>query len=278
MAVAFQPPKPGCKVQVIGGGLPRTGTNSFCAALSILLDGPAYHAGAQYGTGTTDETHILTLIDVTKNFPYQTADDKRRALAKLESLLDGYVATSDSGMSQLVPELMEIYPDAKVICTTRDRDSWAKSMMMIVEASQPRLAGFIFFWIPSVRHLPALVDSLTNIHLQRYGLIIESPETALETYDRHHRHLEEVVPKDKLVYYSVKDGWEPLCKALGKPIPDVPFPRLNDAGDVEKVFKDLAVKGLMRWAIVFAITSGFAALGYAVWTGRAAVPGLRASV
>jgi hypothetical protein len=40
-------PKAGAEIQVIGAGLPRTGTASFSAALEILLDGPTYHGGTQ---------------------------------------------------------------------------------------------------------------------------------------------------------------------------------------------------------------------------------------
>ena len=36
------------------------------------------------------------------------------------------------------------------------------------------------------------------------------------------------VPEDRLLVYDVREGWEPLCKFLGLPIPDEPFPRLND--------------------------------------------------
>ena len=34
-------------------------------------------------------------------------------------------------------------------------------------------------------------------------------------------------PKDKLLVYNVKDGWETLCRFLGKDIPDQPFPHRN---------------------------------------------------
>lgn len=36
------------------------------------------------------------------------------------------------------------------------------------------------------------------------------------------------VPADKLLVFEPSQGWEPLCKLLGKPIPDQPFPHLND--------------------------------------------------
>ena len=31
----------------------------------------------------------------------------------------------------------------------------------------------------------------------------------------------------------MKQGWDPLCQFLGKPVPkDVPFPRTNDTGEM----------------------------------------------
>ena len=48
----------------------------------------------------------------------------------------------------------------------------------------------------------------------------------------YHRHVEEVrrrVPADKLLVFDVKEGWEPLCRFLGVPIPGgIPFPHLNE--------------------------------------------------
>lgn len=38
-----------------------------------------------------------------------------------------------------------------------------------------------------------------------------------------------LVPKERLLEWSVEDGWEPLCRFLGKPIPDEPFPHANAA-------------------------------------------------
>ena len=44
-------PKPGTTIQVIGRGVPRTGTASSSAALSILLNAPIYHGGTQATLG-----------------------------------------------------------------------------------------------------------------------------------------------------------------------------------------------------------------------------------
>jgi Sulfotransferase domain len=35
------------------------------------------------------------------------------------------------------------------------------------------------------------------------------------------------VPPERLLVYEVGDGWEPLCRFLGVPVPDEPFPHVN---------------------------------------------------
>ena len=36
-----------------------------------------------------------------------------------------------------------------------------------------------------------------------------------------------IADKHRLLIFEVKEGWEPLCKFLGKPVPDVPFPKVR---------------------------------------------------
>ena len=38
-----------------------------------------------------------------------------------------------------------------------------------------------------------------------------------------------LVHKDRLLEWYIEDGWEPLCKFLGKPVPKVAFPHANAA-------------------------------------------------
>lgn len=246
-------------------GLPRTGTNSFCAALSILLDGPPYHAGVQWGL-SKDESHILTMIEVIQRRPYRSESEKQEVLGKLAKRLDGYVATADPPLSLMVPELMELYPDAIVICTTRDPEPWGVSMEHIVRVSAPRLMGFLFFLLPSVRWCSTLFPLLTQIFVERYGIHIKNREDAYKTWDRHMTWLKEIVPPEKLFFADVKEGWAPLCKALDVPIPkDTPFPRLNDAKSIENEFKKLIFKGFLRWCIVFGAVGLVGYSSYLFW-------------
>ena len=47
------------------------------------------------------------------------------------------------------------------------------------------------------------------------------------------------MPGDRLLVWNLKDGWEPLCEFLNKPVPSEPIPRENTTGDkkyMEKFF------------------------------------------
>jgi hypothetical protein len=255
------PPKTGCKVRVIGAGLPRTATNSFCAALEILLDGPAYHLGVQTALGGSEED-VLTWIDILERRPYRSEADRQLTLKRMAKLLDGYVVTADPPLSQLVPELMELYPEAVVICSTRDIDSWAKSITIISGLVKPLQQKFIFFWIKNVRWLPKMWGLLHKIFDERFGMQPDTEETAKLVWERNRKWLQEIVPNEKLFFADVKDGWQPLCQALNLPIPkDVEFPRLNDGKAMEEIFRSWAMRGLLIWAAIFgifAIGVGFA--------------------
>ena len=45
------------------------------------------------------------------------------------------------------------------------------------------------------------------------------------------------MPSDRLLIWNVKDGWEPLCKFLGKPIPEIAIPRENLGTDTNYIQK-----------------------------------------
>ncbi|KAK4504250.1 hypothetical protein PRZ48_005166 [Zasmidium cellare] len=122
MGAEASKPQPGAKLQVIGAGLPRTGTASFAAALSILLKGPVYHGGTQICV-SGDPYHVKTWMDIISHMPYKSPADRTYVMKKLKEVTDGYVAVADTPHAQFVPELMELYPEAKVVCTVRDVDA-----------------------------------------------------------------------------------------------------------------------------------------------------------
>jgi hypothetical protein len=89
-------------------------------------------------------------------------------------------------------------------------------------------------------------------------------KNAKEGYDRHYEHVRSLVPKDRLLEYYVKDGWEPLCKFLHVDRPDVEFPRGNTTDTLNKRFEAaliLTLKAIVKRTTVLALAA--AAFGYA---------------
>ncbi len=80
-------------------------------------------------------------------------------------------------------------------------------------------------------------------------------------YNDWHQQVIEKCPKDKLLVFDVKEGWEPLCKFLGKPIPDVPFPNTNDTEQMKKLHKILNLVGWTFFGLTVGVVTG---LGYLV--------------
>ncbi|KAK7451552.1 hypothetical protein Landi51_04923 [Colletotrichum acutatum] len=129
-------PKPGTRLQVIGAGLPRTGTASLTKALEILLsdddsDGggsgaaagaPVHHGGTQLTRGP--ESEIRSWITCLSHTPIRTAADEKIVLDTLRNHFhDGFAAVVDVPGMLFTEELAALHPDALVICTVRDPEA-----------------------------------------------------------------------------------------------------------------------------------------------------------
>ncbi|KAJ5131149.1 uncharacterized protein N7515_007188 [Penicillium bovifimosum] len=256
-------PQPGAQIRVIGAGLPRTGTTSFSQALEILLNGPVYHCGTQISRGpTTEITNWMPILRSRLN-PNQDASSRKTMLSLLHRRLAGYVAITDSPGSELVPELMELYPDAKVVCTTRDPVLWETSMLRVQSLTGVWFARAVLLPLEGLRHFIPYGHLLAELWERLYGGV--AGQHGRETYASHVAWLKEVVPEDRLVFYDVKDGWTPLCEALGVEVPvGVPFPRINDSEAIERSIQHHLWRGLKRWACIFAVV-GVGVTAFRMW-------------
>ncbi|KAF2648401.1 NAD dependent epimerase/dehydratase [Lophiostoma macrostomum CBS 122681] len=241
-------PRSGVEYQVIGAGLSRTGTASFSEALRIILDGPVYHGGTQITLGKPVE--IKSWIKIIDYWPPNNENDRKLVYSMIRDRLDGYVASTDSPTNFCTRELMEVYPNAKVICTIRDPDGWVKSMEGVSNSSTMWFLRVILFPLPGMRHF---VDYINGLRKQFEYLYGEHEPVTTKSYNRHIEWLKEIVPADRLIFFDVKDGWGPLCKALGKDVPEgVPFPRINDSEAIDRFAKHIVKRGMLQWLVVFA--------------------------
>jgi hypothetical protein len=73
------------------------------------------------------------------------------------------------------------------------------------------------------------------------------PEQLIEGMQRHHDEVRSTVPPERLLVWSASEGWEPLCEFLEVPVPDMPFPRVNDSREFVNRVIDGALITLTEW-------------------------------
>lgn len=84
----------------------------------------------------------------------------------------------------------------------------------------------------------------------------------------HYDTIRDACPKERLLEYEVSQGWEPLCKFLDLPIPDQPFPNINDADEFVYVHKQIWLLALGSMVLkVSAMAVPVVAIGIGYWKG-----------
>ncbi|KAB5546900.1 hypothetical protein GE09DRAFT_1223931 [Coniochaeta sp. 2T2.1] len=255
-------PLPGAKVRVIGAGMCRTGTKSLNEALSILLSGPVHDSGVQSLGGTLHQVNAW--LEIMRHAPYaRTLAQQKYVEYLLADLTEGYVATVDCPAVTLTPELMALYPDGVVIATTRDQDSWWRSMEFVNGMMSNWYIAFLIMWVPKVGVYGRWRELFRGMTLWRYGdeMIVR------DTLRKHEEHLRAVVPREKLFWYKVEDGWEPLCKILGVPVPDREFPHNNSRKDAKGTYRELVLAGVVSWIVMLGVVGGLVWVCWGRWSG-----------
>ncbi len=204
-------------IRVIGAGFGRTGTTSLEAALEELGFGPCY--GMKDSLASTEHAGA-----------WEAA--ARGEAVDWRTLLKGYRSALDWPAASFYAELMEAYPEAKVILTVRDPEAWYESTRQTIYGA-PRTA----YASPALSLLNLFATRTRRATRVTEGVIwagtfsgrFEDREHAIGVFERHNEEVRERVPPEKLLVYSVKQGWGPLCGFLGVEEPaGVPFPHLND--------------------------------------------------
>lgn len=194
-------------MQVIGAGFGRTGTMSMQAALEIL-GYRCYHMKEV----TEHPGHLQAWHELAAG----------RAPMDWQSLFKDFQATVDFPACIYYRELLQAFPDAKVVLTVRDPERWFDSFLTLQQTTD---RFRVFRFIPRARRFLAFVDVLLP-------MVFTDPRDrarCLEVFERHNREVQEHVPKDRLLVFRVQEGWQPLCDFLGhEPPAGIPFPHLNE--------------------------------------------------
>lgn len=153
----------------------------------------------------------------------------------------GYQATADLPMALYFEQIMEQFPNCKFILTTRESsDIWFRSWDTLTKSiTQPTQHGRFFFtnvqqYSQYLRWLFSVVNKNPEYLTAPFPLPDQNRESAIAGYEEHNRRVREVIPKNRLLEYNVKEGWEPLCNFLEiSDCPQTPFPKTNSARSVQ---------------------------------------------
>lgn len=186
-------------LRVVGAGLGRTGTMSLKLALERLLGGPCYHMVEVF----SHPEHIAA---------WHAA--ARGQMPDWHTLFDGYRAAVDWPAASFWPELAAAFPDAVVLLSVRDAESWWQSAHDTIFPASQRTEG----------EWRAMFDDL---FAARFTPALDDRAQCIAAFERHNAEVRKAVPRSRLVEWRAADGWAPLCAALGVPVPNEPFPRVN---------------------------------------------------
>lgn len=192
-------------LRVIGAGLGRTGTLTLKLALERLLGEPCYHMLELF----VHPEHVAA---------WHTA--ARGGTLDWRALFHGYGAAVDWPASSFWRELMETFPDAIVLLSVRDSESWWRSAH-----------GTIF---PNIsKGPPAWRAMIDDLFAARFTSDLDDRAACIAAFERHNAEVRKAVPAARLLEWRASDGWAPLCAALGVPVPSEPLPHANSTEDFQ---------------------------------------------
>jgi hypothetical protein len=143
-----------------------------------------------------------------------------------QALFDGYVAAVDWPVVAFWRELADAYPDATILFSVRDSESWWKSC--------DRTILEIFRRDP-VPGTEAWLGMATSLLERRFTERFLNRDDAVAAYEQHSADVRRSADPKRLVEWHPGDGWEPICAALSVPVPDEPFPHANTTEEFRKM-------------------------------------------
>lgn len=194
-------------LEVIAAGLGRNATFSMKFALEALGFGPCHHMSEVFA-------------DARRQIPLWIA--AAQGAPDWDAIFDGFRACADYPSATYWRELANHYPQAKIVLTTRDPDSWFESVSETIFS--PRMND-------STKGSP--VETMMNgVIFDHFEGDITDSAFMTDWYVKRNQQVVDALPPARLLQFHPKMGWEPLCQFLGVAVPDLPFPRVNSRDEL----------------------------------------------
>ena len=193
-------------LKVVGAGVGRTGTHSLKIALEQLLGGPCHHMVEILG----DPAQAPGWMDAIEGRPVDWS-----------TMPAGYVSLVDWPGCSFWPELFAANPDALVVLSVRDPESWYRSASNTIFQSFDKVPPELEPWMGAMQVLLR----------ERFSDRFDDATAMMDAYENHNSAVRRTIPSASLLEWTPNDGWEPLCRRLGLEVPSEPFPLTNTTED-----------------------------------------------
>jgi hypothetical protein len=205
-------------LKLINAGLGRTGTTSLQVALDRLGFGPCYHM-----------FDIVSSEERLEQWEKIVCDAQR---PDWDAVFDGYTSAVDGPCAIYYRQIMEAFPEAKIVLTVRNAERWYQStydtlfQFALKSAENP----------PEINSTQYRLYRMTSTMIWNglFGGRFPDKDYAIEVFRDHNQEVIRNVDPDNLLVYDVKQGWEPLCAFLGVDVPPGEFPHVNDGESMRK--------------------------------------------
>lgn len=209
-------------LEVIGAGFGRTGTMSLKVALEQLGFDPCYH-----------------MVECMPRGPghWRLWEEAVRGADHWDAIFEGFRAAVDFPACASYAALVERYPESKVVLTIRDPERWFRSTQETIFA--PRWMQYL----QSSAEMGSFVRATVN---DVFDGRMHDRDHLVRCYAEHIEAVQRTVPAERLLVFEVAQGWEPLCAFLDRPVPDGPFPSVNDTAATIEIIDKIIAEGFER--------------------------------
>ncbi|MCD6031920.1 MAG: Sulfotransferase family, partial [Thermomicrobiales bacterium] len=163
---------------------------------------------------------------------------------------------------------------ARVILTVRDPERWYDSSRATIFRMHQRversawaraLLALVGLAIPPLRDGYDIVNDI--VWDETFGGRFTDREHALWVFRQHAPQVQTAIPPDRLLVFDVAEGWDPLCRFLGVPVPEgEPFPHANDRASFQRRIHGEAASHILRLGgATVAGAVGVSALTWLAW-------------
>tara|TARA_R110001599_G_scaffold316164_1_gene525244 strand:- start:1721 stop:2302 length:582 start_codon:yes stop_codon:yes gene_type:complete len=183
------------------------------------------------GTWKTGTTSTGNAINVLMGGRHQNWSNPKGRMLYIEDKIDEVINHAKSTRTfddapwncfGVWQKLKTTYTGSKFVLSIRDEEKWFNSMVKWYK-------GNIKTSRPNANLMPLYERQLTPLGFDINVIynLTEHKKTWLEWYKKRNQLIIDTFEPSRLLIYDPIDEWEPLCRFLNKPNPNVKFPYLN---------------------------------------------------